>query len=118
MCWWDLTGELTATLKNVEIDAEVTAEINLNDLNILIADVLKFDISLGGPPYDTIDVDLENDLGIIDMIIESIIGWFELLTNGISEKKKELVEKAKKFIIDMIPFCVKPDGKCKNEGQL
>ena len=118
LCWISLTGEGKVKLRDVEIDTEVTAEIYPKDSNILIADVLKFNLSWGGSPFDTIDVDFNYDLGIIDMIIKAATVWYELLTNGISEKMNELREMAKNIIIDKIPFCATPDGKCRNEGQL
>ena len=114
-CAWDLTGKLNAKLRDVEIDAEVTAEFDAKDLsNILIADLLKFDLRWYGSP--DFDLDLNNDGGILDWILEQMAGWYELFTQGISKKMNEAEEKLKNFILDKIPFCVKPDGECKNEG--
>ena len=118
LCAWDLTGKLKAKLSDVEIDAEVTAEFDAKDLsNILIADLLKFDLSWTMELRD-FDLDLNNDGGILDWILERMAGWYELFTKGISKKMNEAEGKLKNFILDKIPFCVKPDGECKNEGQL
>merc|ERR1712198_606782 len=110
-CSMDLTGTLKAKLRNVEIDAEVTAELNPKDLsNVLIADLLKFDLRWGGSPE--IDLDFRNEGGIIDWFLETFVGFYEAFTNGISKKLNEAEEKLKNFILDTIPFCVKRDAGC------
>ena len=116
-CGWDLTGTLKAELRNVEIDAEITADFDAKDLsNALIADLLNFDLRWDGSP--DIDLDLSNDGGVLDWFIETFVGFYDSFTNGISKKMNEAEEKLKNFILDMIPFCVKHDGKCKNDGKL
>ena len=113
----DLTGTLKATFRNVEIDAEITGELDSKDLsNVLIADLLKFDLRWHDSPQ--IDLDLNNDGGILDWFLERFVDFYELFTNGISKKLNEAEEKVKNIILDKIPFCVKDDSKCKNEGNL
>ena len=113
----DLTGTLKAKLKNVEIDAEITADLQAKDLsNALIADLLKLDVRWDGSPE--FDLDLENDGGILDLLIEGFVSIYDFFTNEISKKMNEAEEKLKNLILDKIPFCVKPDGECKNGGKL
>ena len=114
----DLTGTLKAKLKNVEIDAEVTADLNAKDLsNVLIADILKFDLRWDGSPQ--IDVDFRNDAGILDWFLETGVGLYNAFDSGISKKLEEAEEKLKNFILDRIPFCVPNfDTKCKKKGKL
>ena len=115
----DLTGTLKAKLKNVEIDAEITADLSAKDLsNALIADLLKFDLRWDGSPINSIDLDFANDGGIVDWFVEKFVGFYDLFTNGISKQINEAEEKLKNFIIDKIPFCIKRDGECKNGGKL
>ena len=118
-CSLDLTGTLKAKLKNVEIDAEITADLSAKDLsNALIADLLKFDLRWDGSPINSIDLDFANDGGIVDWFVEKFVGFYDLFTNGISKQINEAEEKLKNFIIDKIPFCIKRDGECKNGGKL
>ena len=113
----DLTGTLKAKLKNVEIDAEITADLSAKDLsNALIADLLKLDLRWDGSPE--FDLDLANDGGILDLLIEGFVSIYDFFTNQISKKMNEAEEKLKKMILDKIPFCVKEDGECKNGGKL
>ena len=119
LCWIDLTGELKVTVRNVEIDAEVTADLDAKDLsNILIADVLKFDLSWKLDYLQDFEIDFRNDAGILDALTWLGVGFFELLTGEISKQINEAEETLKNKIRDMIPFCAKFDDKCKIEGQL
>ena len=119
LCWIDLTGELKVTLRNVEIDAEVTADLDAKDLsNILIADVLKFDLSWSLDYLQDFEIDFRNDAGILDALTWLGVGFFELLTGEISKNINEAEETLKNKIRDMISFCAKFDDKCKIEGQL
>ena len=115
MCWWDLTGQGFAELSDLEIDAEITADFNPQDLsNLLIADVLKF----GWKWSLRYVTDIHNDGNIIDFLALLGASFYELFTGGISKELNGLKGKLKNFYLDKIPTCVKSDGKCKNEGQL
>ena len=115
-CWWDVTGQLSVQLKNIEIDAEVTAEFNLKDSsNILIADVLKFKLTWEWDWQRPIWMDWDNFV-LLDVLTMVGVGFFELFTGGITKEIEKAEEKLNDLVFDNIPFCPKSDDKC--EGQL